>query len=258
MRLHIECGVLEGRCYNVIMLSLSGEEQDTPRAPSVPRTWTSRTLQCMYHSIPPGSSFVTCQATNWDWRRAKSTSGWDWAGLEVRTENRVAFTRLCWVGPNCPSHSQIESLAIFEGEQGGRNACYSRTNSVHFNFINIFYPQFLSHNIDPSISHRPLLSCWSGRHQVWDWRREIMRWNLVMFSVFMLQYFLLCLASPPPPRAGVRLPPTPATRPGSLRGNGHNSVSWPGLRIITQGMSIEASNWSWLVLIWQRPQFFTD
>ena len=24
---------------------------------------------------PPGSSFVTCQATNWDWRRAKSTSG---------------------------------------------------------------------------------------------------------------------------------------------------------------------------------------
>ena len=71
----------------------------------------------------------------------------------------------------------------------------------------------------------------------------------------MLQYFLLCLASPSPGEGQIT---TTASRPA----NAHYEVMdtnspQPGLRIITQGMSIEASNWSWLVLIWQRPQFFT-
>ena len=66
----------------------------------------------------------------------------------------------------------------------------------------------------------------------------------------MLQYFLLCLASPSPGEGQIT---TTTSRPANAHYEvmDRNSPLQPVLRIITPGMSIEASNWSWLVLIWQ-------
>ena len=48
--------------------------------------------------------------------------------------------------------------------------------------------------------------------EIWE-ERAIMRWSLVMFSVFMLQYFLLWEPSLQPQAPRVRLPPPPLPRP---------------------------------------------
>ena len=102
--------------------------------------------------------------------------------------------------------------------------------------------------------HTDILSCsmsaWGPRLE-----RAVLRFAC---NVFSFHAPIFPVVSPPPPRARLRLPPTQSPGRAHYEVMDTNSPVSARLRIITRGMSIEASNWSWLVLIWQRPQFFTD